>query len=100
MKSRIIIGSLLGAVIIQVVLFACSQASRGDDDDDDSSMTTTGVVPDAMAQTADCLQWEVRSVGSPDFGAAPTGLEQGWEPFAFTYTPQGRELFLRRCIAK
>lgn len=67
-KLSIVLGSIVGAAVIQIVLHACGPASDSD-------------VPDAQAAPSDCQSWEYKIVISQGSQPQNTGA---WEPFAAT----------------
>ncbi len=84
-RWKIVIGSLLGSLAIQMLTFACTGGSG-------SGSTTT-----ASAQESTCTQWETRVDKSP---ATDTVVQAppGWEPFSVSISAT-TYIASRRCIA-
>ena len=77
---KIVIGSLVGGLAVNVALAACQNVSD-----------VNHGPGNAHAQTADCNQWEVTYRAYTEEGIQAVG----WEPFG------GSELFwLRRCVSE
>lgn len=91
---KVVVASILGATMIQVLSFACSTESGSD------STTSSSIwsAPDANAQEP-CAQWEVRT--SPITLGSDVTMQPppGYEPFAFGGCGAGACIFSRRCLS-